>query len=256
MFPTGKTPSTSDFLAAVIESRDLLSNIDLTILRTQYSRPGRTVTSQDIRDALNYGGIGASNLAYGRLGRKLGQQLGFDVNDRPADRPGWWRAIASSDKIGDHYTWTLRPQLASALEQAGIVDPESDGMIDAPDVDLPQSLVDFATEGKKTLVQHLRRERNRSLVAAKKQAAESLACEVCGFDSGEYYGIDYCEVHHLRSLSATDDEVETTLDDLALVCANCHRIIHSEYPALTIEALRTLIRDQGQLGDADKPSPV
>ena len=246
MFPNGKIPTAQEFFAAVTTIQEKLSDIDLTILRTQYSSPGRSVTSQDLRDALQYAGIGASNLAYGRLGKKLGQKVGFHVGDRPPDRPGWWRAISTSDKIGDHYTWILRPQLASALEQAGIVDPRADGLIDAPDVDLPQNLIGFATEGRVNLVQHLRRERNRSLVAAKKESAESVACEVCGFDSGNYYGIDYCEAHHLCTLSATEDEVETSLDDLALVCANCHRIIHSTYPPLSLESVRRFIHDQGQ----------
>ncbi len=253
MFPNGRTPSVQEFIAALVSAQGDLSEIDLKILRTQYSSPGRAVTSQEIRDSLEYSRIGASNLAYGRLGKKLGIRLGFDVGDYPANRPGWWRAVATSDKVGDHYTWVLRPQLASALEYTGIVNPETDGLIDAPDVDLPRNLVDIATEGRVILVQHLRRERNRSIVAAKKSAAVSLACEVCGFNSSEFYGIDYCEAHHLCSLSSTQDEVETSLDDLALVCANCHRIIHSAYPALSLEAVRRMIdeRRQAKCKDAD-----
>jgi hypothetical protein len=149
MFPNDETPSAEKFLRVLTEIRDQLSETDLTILRTQYSRPGRTVSSQDVRDFLEYGGIGASNLAYGHLGKKFGKRLGFSVNDRPPNRPGWWRAIATSDKVGDHFTWTLRPEFATALERGGIVDTETDGMIDAPDVDLPQSFVGFAVEGPK-----------------------------------------------------------------------------------------------------------
>jgi hypothetical protein len=34
----------------------------------------------------------------------------------------------------------------------------------------------------------------------------------------------------------------TQLDDLALVCPNCHRMLHRSRPPLTVEALRELIR--------------
>ena len=38
-------------------------------------------------------------------------------------------------------------------------------------------------------------------------------------------GAGFAEVHHLRPLAEMDGPVETTLDDLAVVCANCHRMI-------------------------------
>lgn len=91
------------------------------------------------------------------------------------------------------------------------------------------------------LVTHLRRERRQDLVRFKKANAVSLACEVCGFDSFKKYGIDYCEVHHLTPLSELETESETTLEDLAIVCANCHRVIHSENPPIQLLALKKII---------------
>lgn len=76
------------------------------------------------------------------------------------------------------------------------------------------------------LVTHLGRERRQDLVRFKKANAVSLACVGCGFGSFKKYGIDYCEVHHLTPLSELETESETTLEDLAIVCANCHRVIH------------------------------
>jgi hypothetical protein len=58
-----------------------------------------------------------------------------------------------------------------------------------------------------------------------------LKCEVaaCSFDFEEVYGVlgqEYAHVHHLRPLAAQDSSRRTGLDDLAIVCPNCHAMIH------------------------------
>lgn len=109
-----------------------------------------------------------------------------------------------------------------------------------PDIDLPAT----GTEGAARLVSHLRRERNRVLVDAKKAATlsanGSLCCEACGFDFSATYGAlgeGFCEVHHLVPLSASSESVTTTLDDLAVLCSNCHRVIHRSTPMLSVVEL-------------------
>lgn len=115
-----------------------------------------------------------------------------------------------------------------------------------PDIDLSASV----TEGAARLVSHLRHERNRALIDAKKAATLSakghLSCEVCGFDFSVVYGPlgeGYCEVHHLVPLSASAEAVTTTLDDLAVLCSNCHRMIHRSAPMLTVAALSAVVRN-------------
>lgn len=109
-----------------------------------------------------------------------------------------------------------------------------------PDIDLPSA----GTEGAARFVSHLRRERNRALVEAKKAATLKakgyLCCEICGFDFSAIYGPfgeGFCEVHHLVPLSASSESVTTTLDDLAVLCSNCHRIIHRSTPMLSVAEL-------------------
>jgi hypothetical protein len=113
-----------------------------------------------------------------------------------------------------------------------------------PDIDL----LTVGTEGAARLVSHLRRERNRALVDAKKAAtlnAEGrLCCEVCGFDFSVTYGAlgeGFCEVHHLVPLSASSESVATTLNDLAVLCSNCHRVIHRSTPMLSVAALSKMV---------------
>ncbi|MFQ5424622.1 MAG: HNH endonuclease [Phycisphaerae bacterium] len=56
-------------------------------------------------------------------------------------------------------------------------------------------------------------------------------CMICGFDFCETYGDEYrdcVEVHHLHLLSARGKRgAKTTLDDVIVLCPNCHRAIHS-----------------------------
>ena len=54
-------------------------------------------------------------------------------------------------------------------------------------------------------------------------------CYVCGFNFEDVYGdfgTGYIEVHHLELLSAIKSERTLTVKDVAVVCANCHRVLH------------------------------
>jgi hypothetical protein len=113
-----------------------------------------------------------------------------------------------------------------------------------PDIDLFTT----GTEGATRFVYHLHRERNRAIVEAKKSTALNatghLCCEVGGFDFSATYGAlgdGFCEVHHLVPLSALTESVTTTLDDLAILCSNCHRIIHRASPMLSIAELSRVV---------------
>jgi hypothetical protein len=113
-----------------------------------------------------------------------------------------------------------------------------------PDVDL----LPIGMEGTAHLVSHLRGERNRTIVEAKKAAMLNttgrLCCEVCGFDFSIAYGPlgdGFCEVHHLVPLSAATESITTTLDDLAVLCSNCHRIIHRSTPMLSVADLSKVV---------------
>lgn len=108
-----------------------------------------------------------------------------------------------------------------------------------PDVDQSKSII----EGNPRLVAHLRRERNAAIVNQKKAAvlreSGKLCCEVCGFDFKEVYGDigdGFCEVHHIQPLHKSDGNVKTELNDLAIICSNCHRIIHRMEPMPKVDA--------------------
>jgi hypothetical protein len=101
-------------------------------------------------------------------------------------------------------------------------------------ISTPDFVEASAIEGDRKLASHRRRERSRFLVAKKIQLARSqgpIRCEVCLLPEDGVYPSTLAsrvfEVHHLKPLSDSDSIVRTTLNDLAIVCANCHRAIHA-----------------------------
>ena len=108
-------------------------------------------------------------------------------------------------------------------------------------------------EGRALFRKHLSRERNSRLAKKKKTATLArtgrLACEVCGFDFERTYGAIghfYAEAHHELPLSALLKPTPTRLSDLAIVCSNCHRMLHRGNPLYTLDELRAYRASAGR----------
>ncbi|CAH7247504.1 HNH domain-containing protein [Vibrio chagasii] len=105
-------------------------------------------------------------------------------------------------------------------------------------------------EGNTVYRRHVVRERSAKLVSDKKRSVRDanlkLACEVCEFDFEETYGergYDYIECHHKNPLSESNGQ-KTKLSDLALLCSNCHRIIHRSRPWISVDRLREILNER------------
>jgi len=103
-------------------------------------------------------------------------------------------------------------------------------------------------EGKLLTRLHLARERNSKVIRKKKEAvlAESgrLLCECCGFDFEATYGKlghAFAECHHRTPLASLKENVRTKLADLAIVCSNCHRMLHKTGNGMSVEELGRVI---------------
>jgi hypothetical protein len=98
-------------------------------------------------------------------------------------------------------------------------------------------------EGKEKYILHYMKERNPLLVKRKKELAlkenSLLPCEICQFSFKEKYGETgegFIEAHHIFPVSQLTEETETKLEDLILLCSNCHRMIHRKRPWVTSRA--------------------
>lgn len=109
-----------------------------------------------------------------------------------------------------------------------------------------EELEGFEGSLRKRFVIHRRREakmRRLKIEEALLHNNGHLVCEVpnCGFDFLTRYGVlgnRYAQVHHKLPLSAAPKEGRRIrLNDLAVVCANCHAMIHRHGECRPIESL-------------------
>lgn len=104
-------------------------------------------------------------------------------------------------------------------------------------------------EGRLLTRIHVYKERDRGLVKRAKDYYRrmnggKLVCEACGTVPVDVYGEAgerTIEAHHKVPIEELQPDSETTTSDLAMVCADCHRVIHSRKPCLTIQEVRDLI---------------
>lgn len=100
-------------------------------------------------------------------------------------------------------------------------------------------------EGKVSTIKVNRYERDRN---ARKRCIEHFGakCQVCEMEFEAVYGDigkDFIHVHHLREISSIGKAYYVDpINDLVPVCPNCHAMLHTQTPALTIEALKSRLQ--------------
>ncbi len=88
-----------------------------------------------------------------------------------------------------------------------------------------------------------RAERNSRLrVAAKEKWG--IKCYCCGFDFEQFYGgmaRGAGVVHHLELFTANNKKRKTTVEDVRVVCANCHYVLHLTKPPMGVDDLKKVL---------------
>ncbi|MCE5247833.1 HNH endonuclease [bacterium] len=74
-----------------------------------------------------------------------------------------------------------------------------------------------------------------------------MRCSICGFSFESVYGKlgrGFIECHHVVPLAQSAGSRKTSLEDLVLVCSNCHRMLHrdlSQGGKRTLATLRSIV---------------
>lgn len=104
-------------------------------------------------------------------------------------------------------------------------------------------------EGRELFLKHRARERNPRVIEHAKnlffQKHGRFFCEVCGFEFEKVYGElgrGFIEAHHTIPVSALSEGSETKARDIAMVCPNCHRMLHRKRPWLAIDELKSILK--------------
>ena len=99
-------------------------------------------------------------------------------------------------------------------------------------------------ENRKVITSHLQRERS-SYLATERKNHDDYKCQVCGLLFEDAYGNlgeGFAEAHHRIPLHRLNGKVKTRMEDLATVCANCHRMLHKmEGKRNDVETLRAIV---------------
>jgi 5-methylcytosine-specific restriction protein A len=117
-----------------------------------------------------------------------------------------------------------------------------------PDADAIEDME--GPEGSVAVRLHKKRERNGKLIRAKRaqvlKLTGKLECEVCDFDFANTFGSHgdgFIEVHHTNPLALSQPDRITKLSELAVVCSNCHRMLHRR-GLLPLADLRIILAQQ------------
>ncbi|EJG1862194.1 HNH endonuclease [Vibrio parahaemolyticus] len=104
------------------------------------------------------------------------------------------------------------------------------------------------SEGTEIYKMHRALERDTSIARKVKvmrlKDSGKLECEVCGFDFFQTYGglgLGYIEAHHTTPVHELKGTRKTQANELALVCSNCHKMLHRGKPLMSISELRKVI---------------
>jgi 5-methylcytosine-specific restriction protein A len=175
------------------------------------------------------------------VGMKLSNFLRFDPSYTGA---GLKRGSHLEEDVWNTFATDLDRLKATAeairgMLKTGDIVTDKDIGIDEPE----------APEGRVMTRIHQVRERNAALIKKKKQDAlrltGKLACEVCGFDFHQTYGEHghgFAECHHTKPISKLLPGEKTRASDLAIVCANCHRMLHRGCEWPSVSELKSILK--------------
>ena len=110
---------------------------------------------------------------------------------------------------------------------------------------IPDNLPTMACyEGVLTEVHLFRRTRSRRLRRAALAASRGV-CATCGVDFSQVLGgrgKHVLQAHHRKQLADTDRPRLSTVDDIAILCANCHLLVHYDrQEALDVDDLKAML---------------
>lgn len=241
-FSATESPSiTKGQFKRALSSEGVLKDRSLELLALINDAPSCRATARQLAQIFGYEDFAPVNALIGNLGKKIAKHLGLRLPDRPSNSPGWWRIIATGQYTPEGFAWSLRTELLEALNDLGLlVDRENEPF---PDAVIPSKL----TEGAVRQITVNAYERNST---ARRLCINHHGdkCKVCDFSFASVYGpvgVGFIHVHHIVQLADTRRDYQVDpINDLIPVCPNCHAMLHSSRPAMTITELQGMMNQQ------------
>jgi len=157
--------------------------------------------------------------------RKNGYTFVADIRKK-SKKERYWSHFFNGYYDGDKFVWVVK----YTLQEAFIKYESLYGGMNVFNTNNRITIEKEAKEGMRRLRTHYQIERNPEIVKfAKKEFMKkygNLFCEACNFSFKQTYGIDFIEAHHVLPLYK--GKRVTKGIDLVMLCANCHRAVHSK----------------------------
>jgi 5-methylcytosine-specific restriction protein A len=233
---------TKEQFKKALSTEGILKDRSLELLALINDAPSCRATARQLAQIFGYEDLAPVNALIGKLGKRIANHLGLQLPERPSNSPGWWRILATGEYTPEGFAWSLRKELLEALNELGLLaDRENEPF---PDAVFPSGLA----EGAVRQISVNAYERNST---ARRLCINHYGtkCKVCDFSFASVYGSvgeGFIHVHHLEQLAdiRRDYQVDP-VNDLIPVCPNCHAMLHSCRPAMTIAELQSLMNQQG-----------
>lgn len=223
----------------ILGNSTLTSDTDLSIFQALYSFDGHKAYASQIGILLGYEGRAPHaplNSEIGRYAKRIAELYDIEFTERSKRKYKYWDLFFIGWDEGRYFVWQLRPELAEALKECNLTEEVNYAE------ELPEA--EFLSEGTKKTVIVNSYERNPK---ARQRCIEhwGVICTVCGFDFHKFYGElgrGYIHVHHLTPVSDIGENYQVEpIRDLRPVCPNCHSMIHSKKPPVTIDELKQMM---------------
>ena len=235
-------PTADEYIVGLRAIRDSMKDAQLRLLQSQYAAPHRTVTSPQLADLAKItGGYPAVNLLYGGLGRMFYKKTGL-YPDTPLDGTySWWKVWSSGYQHHDGFRWVMRPQVATALENLGWVEPQRNNLQHTNEL-WPSDIEPPAAHRIPTTTIRIVRD---TTLARRIKDLHQNECQMCGFTIELADGSRYSEAHHIKPLGAPHNGPDVA-GNIIVLCPNHHAMC--DYGAIPIRAAELRGNPEHEIG--------
>ena len=247
MQQTGQIGLTKDQWIEIVLNHELTKEMDMSIFQALYSFDDHKAYASQIGLLLGFKGKSLQapiNSEIGRYAKRISKIYEIQFTERSSGKYRYWDLFFNGWEEGNYFVWQLRSEIVAALENCKLTgeQPHAEELI----LEDAFALI----EGAKRTVTVNAYERNSKARQLCIKHWRAL-CDVCGFDFQKTYGnigSGFIHVHHLVPVSEIGKSYQVNpVDDLRPVCPNCHAMLHTSNPPLSIEQLKGLIKAR-QLG--------